>query len=295
VSFRETVAASEIPLTATEHRVLETLLADPVNMAFLSAREVAELADVHESTVVRLGQKLGFAKYAQVRQSLRTDAAKLEGLTREGARNAKAFELRSLVDDEIEALRRLPLSVPQTAIDLTAKDALTARQIYIAGNAHAEIPVSLLQLRLRRLGMTAIALDPEPKSIVEWLSTSTADDMIIVFALRTKPTWLSAVLAHAHRIGAKSLVITDILSDTFRPAPTHILAAPRGPDPDFRTVIVPAVICYALQLAIYHADPQRADAAQRSTQELRTAMGNPAPQLSERMGMNRINDKESTE
>lgn len=269
-SLRDALAANDKPLSDKERAVIDLLLVDPGNSAFMSARELAEKAQVHESTVVRLAQKLGFPRYANLRSALRSDSGDL-GIPndREGDRQARDFELAGLVRDEIWALQMSTQHVPQHVIDAAAADALLARNIFICGNSHTAPAAHLLHIRLGRLGLTAINVPSEAKLIVEQLAKCTGDDMVVIFAMRTAPPWLGVVLEHLDELGATTLLITDMLGTPFSPEPTHVFAAPRGSDPNFRTLVVPIVLCYAFQLAIYHQNPVRGGNALASIESLR--------------------------
>src|SRR3546814_4012135 len=64
-------------LTNSDRRIIEILLAQQSEAAFLSAAQLAERAQVHETTATRLAQKLGFAGYPELRAQLRKEL--LEG------------------------------------------------------------------------------------------------------------------------------------------------------------------------------------------------------------------------
>src|SRR3546814_11075156 len=62
-------------LTNSDRRIIEILLAQQSEAAFLSAAQLAERAQVHETTATRLAQKLGFAGYPELRAHLQIGRA----------------------------------------------------------------------------------------------------------------------------------------------------------------------------------------------------------------------------
>ena len=81
--------------------------------------------------------------------------------------------------------------------------------------------------------------------------------MLLCFALRQTPAYLSRLVTDAQRRGGAAVLVTDVPGLTFRPQPDHLLAAPRGGDPEYHTLLMPMILSYALQLAVFHRDPAR--------------------------------------
>ena len=101
MSFRAVVASSSARLSASEDRVVSILLGG-ADMSQATAAEVAEKAQTHESTVVRLAQKLGYRGYPELRNDLRRD----EGSAINGAalmRSQSGYHLDEFIRDEVAA------------------------------------------------------------------------------------------------------------------------------------------------------------------------------------------------
>ena len=71
-SLNEIVESFDGRLTESDRVILSILLNDPKSAVFLSVAQLAEKADVHKSTVVRLAHKLGFDGYPELRAQLRS-------------------------------------------------------------------------------------------------------------------------------------------------------------------------------------------------------------------------------
>jgi DNA-binding MurR/RpiR family transcriptional regulator len=261
MSLRNTLAANDRPLTESERQVVDVLLANPEETVFMPAAEVAQRASVHESTVIRLAQKLRYAGYAELREDLRRDVRQMNGAARQGARGSRRHDLRALVQDEADALLRLPQFISQQDMDAAARTLLDARRVYLWGNPFATPLIDILDRRLRRLGLNVVAMRKEGTDLATHLISFDRDDVLLTFALRDAPPGLQRLTKRVHGLGGRTIVLSDVVGLQLRPAPTHLLAAPRGVDESLRTLIVPAVLCYALQLAAFHLDPERATAA----------------------------------
>lgn len=263
MSLRSVLATNKVPLTNGDMQVVEALLSNPQQAAFMPAAEIASRASVHESTVTRLAQKLGYTGYTQMREDLREDAMAESGLSSRlvSVATSRRHELRSLVQQDAEALLRLPTFVSQEELESAAHLIFGAQRIYISGNPFGHALQVYLERRLRRYGLVVIVLPDSPNDTAELLQSMEKDDLLISFALRRPPARLSKLLSVTEERGAKSVVISDVVGIQLRPSPTQVLAAPRGNDDVFRTPIVPMMIVYALQLTLLHIDPARCAAA----------------------------------
>ncbi|MFT4030074.1 MAG: MurR/RpiR family transcriptional regulator [Protaetiibacter sp.] len=263
MSLRSVLAGNRKPLTNGDMQVVEVLLSNPQRTAFMPAAEIASRASVHESTVTRLAQKLGYTGFAQLREDLREDALAESGMSARlvQAANARRHELRALVQQDAEALLRIPAFVTEEELTRAANLILAAPRVYISGYPYGQPVSTYLERRLRRYGIVVVSLPDSPNETSELLQSMGADDLFIAIALRRPPSRLTNLLTIAESRGAKSLIITDVVGIQVRPNPTQIIAAPRGSDGIFRTPIVPMMLVYALQLTLLIVDPVRCSAA----------------------------------
>lgn len=254
MTFRDVVAQQEHNLSASDQQVIQVLLSDPATMAFLSAAEIAERVGVHESTVVRLAKKLGYEGYKELRNDLRQDIAPAERMRR---RLASTNELSALIAEEIATLQDLVNTISQAQLDEVALKIIAARRIYLFAQGHSTALVDLMDRRLRRYGFDTVVLRYQRRDLAEHLMTLGERDVVLAFAFRVRPPGLSALLKYAARIGATTIVISDMLGVLLRPQPDLLLAARRGAEDQYLTLTVPMAICNALILTIARLDEGR--------------------------------------
>jgi DNA-binding MurR/RpiR family transcriptional regulator len=242
-------------LTASDRRIIEVLLGQQSEAVFLSAAQLADRAQVHETTATRLAQKLGFSGYPELRAQLQKemlvgqDAA--ARMRRSVSKVADGSYLADLVQSELAALEQLTRSVTQDDVDTASDMIAAARRIFIFAQGHATSVSAFLQRRLDRFGMSTVLLAGRGRDIAERLTSLTADDLVLVLAFRKQPTDYAAIMGHAAQIGARTLLISDLAGPTMVPQPEHLLAAPRGRSgTEFQTPIVPMTIVNAILLTI---------------------------------------------
>lgn len=242
-------------LTNSDRRIIEVLLGQQAEAVFLSAAQLAERAQVHETTATRLAQKLGFGGYPELRAQLQKEV--MEGqdaaarMRRSVSKVADGSYLADLVQTELAALERLTHCIAQADVDIASDLIVTSRRIYIFAQGHATAVAAFLQRRLDRFGMTTVMLTGRGRDIAERLTSLGPDDLVLVLAFRKQPSDYAALMGHAAQAGARTLLISDLAGPTMSPPAGHLLAAPRGRSgTEFQTPIVPLTIVNAILLTI---------------------------------------------
>lgn len=271
MGFKAVVASSTVQLSASEERVMNVLMGD--DMSGIPAAEVADRAKTHESTVVRLAKKLGYRGYPDLRNDLRKDETQIQEDHGGIMRGDTGYDLSAFVADEIVALKRLPHFVSQEDLDAAARTLHESRTIYLFSRDDEKPTRDLMARRLRRLGLTIVTLGTAPKDLAERFVSFDENSTLIGFALREAPVQLSALVSEAARRGGRSILISDVPGYHFRPSPDHLITARRGDDGEYRTQLIPVLLAYALQLAVFHLDPARYRAARDGIEDLTRLLG----------------------
>lgn len=275
MNVRQTIAQYNGRLTSADERLVKELLAHPAEISFLTAAEFARRVDVHEATVVRLAKKLGFQGYPDLRTHLQAEVLPdLQSLPadepHEGDSSSPSERVRQrlaqvgaqsilgrLVADETAALHDIVRQIPQAQLETAAQMIYDAKRVFLFGRGHATALVELMDRRLRRSGCDTIDLRSQGRDLAERLLSLRADDLVLAFAFRSRPTELQPLLEHCTAVGGQSILISDTLGPLIRPAPHLLLAARRGTKGAYLTLTVPMIICDALTLTLSRLDGGR--------------------------------------
>lgn len=84
-----------------------------------------------------------------------------------------------------------------------------------------------------------------------------AKDVLLAFGFHSVPRGLTTCLTHARKIGAASILVSDLVAPSIKPEPQIMLMADRGMGSEFLTLSVPMVICNAIVLTIFQFDKGR--------------------------------------
>ena len=186
-SLNEIVESFDGRLTESDRVILSILLNDPKSAVFLSVAQLAEKADVHKSTVVRLAHKLGFDGYPELRAQLRSQLHPEVVLDERSQQRldsiAQGSNLNALIQSEIAALNAISESLSQTQVDAAANKLADAKIIHIVGRGSARPLIMHFDRRLRRLGFqTNVALNLQRRDLAEKFMSLGADDVAVFFA-----------------------------------------------------------------------------------------------------------------
>lgn len=261
MSVLERVKEVADSLTPAEQLLIKQVISSPRDIALGTASGLAQRIGVHEATASRLAKKLGYPNYASFRTAIqdefivRTDPATRVRNTLQ--HTSAAGLLTDLIGSEIEALAGLQRYVDDGQIIAAARALLGARRIYVFARGNAEALAVLVDRRLRRMGRDTVMLHGEGRDLAEQVLGMTAADAIIGFAFRRQPRHYSALLNHARKVGAASVVISGSVGPSLVPAADHLLFAPRtGSQDAFQTLTVPMAICNAMVLGMAREDPK---------------------------------------
>lgn len=260
--FRAALERYAAPLTPAEQRLVDIALQNPQECAFLSAAQLAQRAEAHESTVIRFAQKLGYQGYPELREGFRADVRGNDDSSNvRWMRAVQSHELARLVQDEMRTLAQLPEFVTQDVIDDAARALLAARRVYIFGQDQWRALVDFMTRRLRRIGLDVVEIEHAGRDAAERLVSFGRGDVLLAFGVKGESPFLGRLLTYATQRAGVTILIADPSAAGSRPSPTYLLTPPRGSDEQRHTLLAPLLLCYALQFALTHLDPARVSEA----------------------------------
>ncbi|MEI3854996.1 MULTISPECIES: MurR/RpiR family transcriptional regulator [unclassified Ensifer] len=255
MTILDRIKAHSRRLTDADQKLITTMLENRAEAAFLSGPQLSQRATVHEATATRLAQKLGYKGFPDLRAQLQREVLDDQDAANRMRRSVSKVEhgdyLTDLIAAEIAALETLARSVTQADMDTAADLIFAARRVFIFGQGHAQSVAGFLQRRLDRFGMTTIQLTGRGRDIAERMVSMDAGDLVVALAFRKQPQSYGPLMRHAARVGAKSILVSDLAGPLMEPAADLMLAAPRGRSgSEFQTPTIPFAIVNAIVLTI---------------------------------------------
>ncbi|HSX73739.1 MAG TPA: MurR/RpiR family transcriptional regulator [Shinella sp.] len=255
MTILDRIKAKSRKLTEADQKLISAMLENRAEAAFLSGPQLSQRASVHEATATRLAQKLGFKGFPDLRAELQREVLLDQDAANRMRRSVEKVEhgdyLTDLIAAEITALEVLARSVPQADVDRAADMIFEARRVFIFGQGHAQSVAGFLQRRLDRFGMSPVALTGRGRDIAERLVGIGGNDLVVALAFRRQPQSYGPLMRHAARVGARTILISDLAGPLMEPAADLMLAAPRGRSgSEFQTPTIPFAIVNGIVLTI---------------------------------------------
>ncbi|OSQ59834.1 DNA-binding protein [Marivita cryptomonadis] len=205
-------------LQPAERRLGTFLLDFPGDMASYDAQELARLSDVSKATVSRFIRKIGYDSYDAARRAVRDEASSGSrlyiGHAEPGAmEDVLGFGMR----EEMENLAWTFQRITPDDLDRLAEKMLSARKVWIIGQRISHSFATYLRWQLVKVVPDAAVIPKDGESMGEHLAAMTADDLVLVVALRRRMSGLEVLLREIGTIGAARAVISD---DSMEPDPS---------------------------------------------------------------------------
>lgn len=192
-----------------ERQLAEFLLTHEAELAIYSSADMSRLAKVSKPVVSRFFKRLGYEGFAEVRQGLRLEQASGSPLLSNQQpadigtllMNHQAQEARNW-QQTLNDLQRLPLETITQRI-------CQARVVKVIGFRNS-YPVALhLRQQLLQLRQFVDVLPQPGQTLSEELSKLTADDLVIVIALRRRTEQTKRLMQWLGNSPATCLLMTD--------------------------------------------------------------------------------------
>lgn len=254
MGFKDALKHAPHELTAAEKRISEILLEDPHGAPLLTAAQLAERANAHESTVVRFAQKLGYSGYLAMRLDLASDSIGSTARTTKQPGGDEA-SLERVIRGQIDVLERLNEHVSQEIIDESMKELMQAQNIYIIASGLLGPLADFLSRKIALIGYPSIVLNQSGTELGVRIANIKPHDFVIVFVLASEYEIIQPIEEELVELGIKVLLITDQPTLTYQPKSPFVISVPRS-ELKHGVFVVLAAISYALDYSLIHQTHQ---------------------------------------
>ena len=198
-------------LAASEAKVVDLLLADPLFVGASTTAEVAARAGVSPPTVVRAARALGFTGFTE----LKIDIARARGTARFfappevlTADATSASVLETSIRAGTDALTALGGAIDLSALDKAVERIQHARQVFSFGAGPSSTVAADAVFRLRTIGVMSVGI-PDHLSAMIAARLLGAGDVVIAISSTGRTTSTLAVADAAVSAGASLIAVTN--------------------------------------------------------------------------------------
>ena len=213
-------------LSPQEQRVADFIFDHFDDLISYNSAELAQLSGVSKATVSRLFKRLGYDKYKDMRDELRT--LRQSGMPLTDQRDAVQGNtlLARHYKQEMAILAQWvnALDARQFAEALTAM--VAARRIVVIGMRNAYPAALHLRQQLLQARGQVLVLPQPGQSLSEELVDLTADDLVVMMAFRRRPRIVRPLLQQLQRDGVPVLLMCEPQAHSLFPLSRWQLCAP---------------------------------------------------------------------
>ncbi|GAA3698166.1 HTH-type transcriptional regulator MurR [Arthrobacter ginkgonis] len=259
----------DVPLSKAQSRVVDVIARNPQLASYADIAEIAQRADVNNSTVVRAAQHLGYRGWPDLQRELRSRYLVMitteETLTEHGEHRSP---LHDALNHDIENLR-LTLD-SNTADDAEAAIAALAgaKSITVVGLGSFAGPASVMAHLGSTMGYPITLENRGGVHLASSTNTLGAGDVLVVINMWRSIRQIIAAAEAAKQAGATVIAISDMRRGPLAAAADHLLVAASEGISFFQSVTAANSVVYGLLAGMEAAHPERSRAAIRRTQQL---------------------------
>lgn len=197
-------------LTKAEQKVAELVLQDAEFVMFASVTDVAERAQVGETTVIRVCRKLGYRGYQEFKLAIAQHSAEPLPTSGEPIESFDSLEtvLQKIAFYNAQTLQDTATLLSAQRVEEAARQVLQARHVYIFGVGSSGITALDLQYRLMRIGIHANC-EADAHKIAMLCALATPEDVVIGISASGSTKDLIEALTIAKRNDAPILCVTN--------------------------------------------------------------------------------------
>ncbi|WJV46929.1 MurR/RpiR family transcriptional regulator [Streptomyces flavofungini] len=252
-------------LSASERAVAQYLAGAPAeSLLFASAQELGSASGTSNATVVRALQRLGYAGLPALKRDLTADfTSSVAPEVRLAQRIAHVGRDLGGIWDEVfdEAQDRIGHARRLTSDEAlrTAVGALAeAGEIHCFGVAASELAARHLALALGRIGRRARHVGATGFTLADDLLALRRGDAVVIFQPGRALPELAVLIDRARAVGARVVLVTDELAETYGATVDAVLTAPHTPTGITTEALTALVVADVLLLALTTLDEARA-------------------------------------
>ncbi len=203
-----------VRLTKTQVKVVDYLLANPDEAAFLTAAELGRRAGVSDATIVRLAQTLGFEGFSQMQRHLQGQIiARLDT----GSRLKRTTQAVGSLEDVLQAVMRADLANLMQTAETTSLETYRGvvehmsrvQEVHVIGLRSAHALAVFLASALKVLGRRVHLITPGFDDVWSEVEALGPGSLLVAFSFPRYTSLTVEVARAAKEAGATVIAFTD--------------------------------------------------------------------------------------
>ncbi|MFB6680044.1 MurR/RpiR family transcriptional regulator [Streptomyces sp. NPDC056390] len=263
-------ALPAVSLSKAQARVVDVIVRNPQLASYAEIAQIAERADVNNSTVVRAAQTLGYRGWPDLQRELRArylvHISTEDTLTEHGEHRSP---LHDALTHDIENLRQTLESNSAADTEAAIATLAEARSILVVGVGSFAGPAGVMAHLGSTMGYPVALENRAGVHLATAVNTLGPGDVLVVVNMWRSTKQIIVAADAAHEAGAAVVAITDMRRGRLATSVAdHLLIVPSEGISFFQSVTAATSVVYGLLAGMQAAQPERSRAAIRRTQQL---------------------------
>jgi DNA-binding MurR/RpiR family transcriptional regulator len=189
------------------------ILRHPRKAVFMTTKELAEITQVSEATVVRFVGQLGYEGYADFLQALRdhvdTGMSLPDRVELSGMAGPVDDRFHRIVLEEMNNLQQLYQQIDVKTLSAFVDQIQANPSICVVGSRVSYTFAYYLGWSLTKVRKGVTLIKGSDSTAIDWLNNAPAENLVILFTISRYPNELIKIGKVARRLGHTLLLITD--------------------------------------------------------------------------------------
>jgi len=207
--FRERIKANYKTLSPSFRRLADFILDQPLDVALMTATELAQQMDMDAATVVRFAQTIGYTGFREmlkeIQQVVKEELTSSYTTSLDTPDDVDLF--RGLLENEKHNLTLAQAQLTER-INALLPALLDARRIWVLGQGCCAHLAALCAASLRQIDLPATSVAPDPLTAAQNLKQASSADVVIGFALTGMDLEVADAIDFARKRGAKTFAFS---------------------------------------------------------------------------------------
>ena len=266
--FRERIKANYKTLSPSFRRLADFVLNQSLDVALMTATELAQQMDMDAATVVRFAQTIGYTGFREllkeIQQVVKEELIASYTTNLDTADDADLF--RGLLENE-----KHNLSLVQTQLTEQANTILptltSARRIWVLGQDSCAHLAALCAAKLQEIDLPAVFIVSDPMEVAKHIKRAGPEDMLLAFSLDRMDLQVADAINFARQRAVKTFAFSasPVTAAALAAETTVICPDPTQTQTSSFTGLAAMIVVLVAACAARH--PERVAAARDKLQE----------------------------
>lgn len=256
-------------LSKSQRRVAEVILRNPRLASFADTADLAQRADVNNSTVVRTAQALGYRGWPDLQRELRAQyLAKISSEDTLLEHGTYKSPVHDALERDIENLRNTHEATTGDEASRAIQHLSEAKNILVLGYGSFAGPANLLAHLGSTMGYSIAHESRGSVHLASALNTLGDKDLLVIVNMWRTNRHSALAAEAAKEQGANVLAITDMRNSRIAQAADNLILVPSEGISFFQSITAATSVVYGLLAGMESTHPEHTREALRRTQNL---------------------------